>query len=192
MSLYYAQSDPRWRDVHLGGGLTLGAKGCMVCALTSAHNAYHATPIDPAEAVARIKQAGGFVDGLCVSEIAGRALGLETSHADRVTGSDGGLRAKLRTTLESGGLALLHVDRDLDLPDGDTRGKHWVLALRVEMVDEHRGPGDVRVVQEVVCSDSATGEPVRISLATLEGGADWSSGRRHYRVRAVQPVRAAR
>ncbi len=198
MSLHLRQADPRWGSRSLGGSqLTIGRHGCLLCALVTAHSAFAPGGLalhTPDTAETLLRQHSAFAGGLVITELAGEALGLSTSRADRITIEDGedSLRARLRTTLERGHLALVHVDHDEHLPHGDAAGDHWVLALRLELVDEHLAPGDVRVVQEAVCADSATGEEVRLDLRTLRGVARWGHAPRQYQVRAVQPVAPVR
>ena len=193
MTTFFRQSDPSWSHCRLGHGpSTIGRAGCLLTALCQARVWLHdddktARIVEPVDANLRCLDAGAFVGSGLVVAKAAQALGLVADPSLRrsITSGDDALRNAIRDAFERGDVVLLHVDHDSTLAHGDPEGDHWILALRLELVDHHDTPGVVSITPELVCADPATGREARISLRTLHDiGGTWKP----YRVTDVQPV----
>lgn len=193
---YLRQADPAWTARALGLSAvspTIGRSGCLLTAITQAVRALgvdvSATPVAVQErAISHWRAKHGANPWLCpfvelppsgppkpgpnaVLDLVAEAAGLHSDPAARVDNNPELMQVVLDKTLLNGGLCILHVDYD-----GDGRGDHFALALRIDDDKIHY-------------ADPATGTEGRIdlrSLVTAPGGHSW--GQRVYRVRSVRPV----
>lgn len=169
MSARLRQADKRWSSLALGlGPSTIGRAGCLLCCLCEATKILRGTDMLPPHLNQAGRIASAFIgSGAKTSEL-GRAAGLDVRQ--RVDGGNLVLLATIRTTINSRGCCLLHVDKS-----GDGAGDHWILAHAID--------GD-----SIICSDSAVGMDVSIPCDTLSASVMWGKEQKTYGVRGVRPV----
>ena len=117
------QSDPRWSKKLLGKSRikTIGGKGCLLTAMTMAHNAFYKAGLTPDIVNDRVINA--FEGPDLIQPIAAQTLGMFTPGVTKLTGVDYATLAKVAAdTLAKGGLAMAHVTYNDDL-----EGDHFVL-----------------------------------------------------------------
>jgi hypothetical protein len=157
---YLVQSDPRWKECKLGlGSSTFWGGGCLLLALTEiAADLGTIQHRDPRQTNQLGIDNGCFVGSdLKIPEMAA-ALGLKAGpkiDLDVVM-----MGRMLAGYLESGRQAVVFVDHDRTLPNGDVGGEHFLRAFRLS-------------TEGIVCSDAAVGEATVLDVETLRGAAQW-------------------
>jgi hypothetical protein len=91
------------------------------------------------------------------------------------------VQGRLTACFEQGGVALLCVDHDSTLVDGDVNGDHYVLGVNWE---RPRGGKD----QRVIYLDPAVGGAGVLDFPALKGEALWGTPRKVYNVRSIRAV----
>jgi hypothetical protein len=177
-----------WQGAKPWGGELVGEGpgkvGRVGCVVTSFANLLRhwgdltATPLTvmaKAKAHAVAKGVRAFIRDNVVWDVIGAGNGLVVHDVVDDRNGEEGMRKAIRDALDAGGAAFLWVDKDDAIPDGDPRGKHWVVAVARE--------DDV-----VVYLDSATVDEGTLSLETLNGLSVWNGATKIYQVRAVRAV----
>ena len=120
------QGDPRWSKKLLGksGLKTIGSSGCLLTAMTMAHNAFYKAGLTPDVVNDRVINA--FQGPDLIQPLAAQTLGMFTPGVTKLTGADYATLAKVAAdTLAKGGLAMAHVTYN-----GDLKGDHFILVTQ--------------------------------------------------------------
>lgn len=182
------QNDPRWGARPIGASkVTIGRAGCLLTDLAMAKNLYEIASvppkvITPIEADAICVSANAYQGALLLVERAAKALGMRAPESERLRCKKGDPRvpALVREVLLKGGFAVVHVDHDSTLPDGDPEGDHFVLAFRLVKPDV--GP------EHFECADPAPGRTVWLDTKDCMGTCMWGSTLKTYRAVGVIPL----
>lgn len=86
------------------------------------------------------------------------------------------LRPFIETTIQRGGVCLLHVDYD-SKTGGDEIGDHWICAFAIDTNS-----------REILCGDPATARTESLSLDTLSAVVSWQNKKKPYLVRRAVAI----
>lgn len=146
---------------------TIGRYGCVLTSICQAADLLRGVTILPPHLNEMGRQAKAFKGELVIWPLIARAAGLTIGPLI----SDDTAPALMHATIRDKGACLLHVDHK-----NDDRGDHWILAHSTTDI------GDF------ICSDSATGDDMVISKATMRGATTWLNEPKVYAVRGVRTV----
>jgi hypothetical protein len=178
------QGDHRWGRVTVGRGpQRFGAVGCLVTSVAQALRILGvragATPLDVQRAglawpdVWAPGSSGAVVTELVRAQkgvvVGGDYSGAGTSTPPEV------LRPVIADCIQRGGVALVAVDYDRDMPAGDPTAEHWGCAYAAQ-------------ARRLWLTDPATAKRESVDLATLAGPVSWGSVVRPYVVVRVVTV----
>lgn len=124
------QGDPRWGKKLLGQSdkTTIARAGCLLTAMTMAHNLLYRAQMTPDVANDLILKEGGFSGANMIFAPAARALRLafDPKRGNLVSGSPAILAEHAADALRRGGIAIIHVTYD-----DDAAGDHFIVATKL-------------------------------------------------------------
>lgn len=173
---FVRQGDPRWAKIKLGlqpSSQTIHSAGCLLCCYTQFLVDVGRPNITPDRVqnealVAHTDKHPCFLGANIIQKNFGAALGIKVGEVVRAPEVPAKLYATLVDALKvKDGRAVIGVTHDAD---GYT--DHFILARAID--------GNF-----VLCSDPATGEEVRLDMATFEGPAN---GGKVYKILSVRPI----